>query len=113
MDLRVSTFSSHPGPRLASVSASCGDLGIAPPHATVDLLASQAWSVWGVPGGWMIQALRRLNEPASESHLGMALAVAAVVMGLMLWAILWQANIIAFQRDLIRLLSTAQFGGMG
>jgi hypothetical protein len=60
----------------------------------------------------MNQALRRLNERASDSHLGMALVVAAVVLGLMLWAILWQANIITYQRDLIRLLSNAQFGGM-
>jgi hypothetical protein len=61
----------------------------------------------------MNQAIRRLNEPASESHLGMALAVAAVVMGLMLWAILWQANIIVYQRDLIRVMWTTRFGGMG
>jgi hypothetical protein len=61
----------------------------------------------------MIQALRRLNEPASNSHLGMALAVAAVAMSLMLWAILWQANIIASQRDLIRFMSNTRFGGMG
>jgi hypothetical protein len=31
----------------------------------------------------------------------------------MLWAILWQASIIAYQRELIRLLSTARSGGMG
>jgi hypothetical protein len=43
----------------------------------------------------------------------MALIVAAVVLGLMLWAILWQANLIAYQRDLIRLLSNSQFGGVG
>ncbi len=61
----------------------------------------------------MIQALRRLNRPASDSHLGMALAVAAVAMALMLWAILWQASIIAYQRDLIRALQGAQFGGPG
>ncbi len=61
----------------------------------------------------MIQALRRLNEPASDSHLGMALAVAAVALSLMLWAIIWQANIIAYQRDLIRFMSTTRFGGMG
>ena len=36
----------------------------------------------------MIQALRRLSEPASEPHLGMALIVSAIVMALMLWAIL-------------------------
>jgi hypothetical protein len=60
----------------------------------------------------MISALRRLNEPASDSHLGMALAVAAVAMALMLWAIIWQANIIVFQRDLIRTMWDARFGGM-
>jgi hypothetical protein len=43
----------------------------------------------------------------------MALAVAAVAMALMLWAILWQASIIAYQRDLIRALQGAQFGGPG
>ena len=36
----------------------------------------------------MTQALCRLKEPASPSHLGMALAMAAVVMGLMLWAVI-------------------------
>jgi len=59
----------------------------------------------------MFQALRRLNQPASESHLGMALAVAAVAMALMLWAIIWQASVIAYQRELIRLLSISHFGG--
>ncbi len=42
----------------------------------------------------MIQGLRHLNESASDSHLGMALVVAAVVLGLMLWAILWQASLL-------------------
>lgn len=64
-------------------------------------------------GGRVIPALRRLNEPASDSQLGMALVVAAVTMGLMLWAIIWQGNIIAYQRDLIRVMQAAQFGGMG
>jgi hypothetical protein len=61
----------------------------------------------------MIRGLRRLKEPASDSHLGMALIVSAIAMALMLWAILWQANIIAYQRDLIRALSIARFGGHG
>lgn len=61
----------------------------------------------------MIRALRCLKEPASDSHLGMALAVAAVAMALMLWAIIWQAHIIAYQRDLIRALQATRFGGMG
>jgi hypothetical protein len=61
----------------------------------------------------VIPALRRLNEPASASQLGTALVVAAVVMGLMLWAILWQGSIIAYQRELIRAMQAAQFGGIG
>jgi hypothetical protein len=58
----------------------------------------------------MIRAISRLKEPATDSQLGLALAVAAVTMGLMLWAILWQANIIADQRDLIRELWIARLG---
>ena len=61
----------------------------------------------------MMQALQRLKAPASESHLGLALAVAAVAMALMLWAILWQADIIDYQREVIRMLSISQFGGLG
>jgi hypothetical protein len=41
----------------------------------------------------------------------MALALAAVVMALMLCAIIWQANVIAYQRELIRLLSISGSGG--
>ena len=59
----------------------------------------------------MIRAIHRLNEPANESHLGMALVVAAVVMGLMLWAILWQSTIIVYQRDVIRWMLKTHFGG--
>ena len=58
----------------------------------------------------MLRAIRRLSVPASESHLGMALAVSAVTMGLMLWAIVWQSNIIIYQRDLIRWMWHAHFG---
>lgn len=59
----------------------------------------------------MIQIIRRLNEPATESHLGMALAVAAVTMALLLWAVVWQSNVIADQRELIRALWASQSGG--
>ncbi len=59
----------------------------------------------------MIRVLRRLSVPADESHLGMALALAAVTMGVMLWAILWQSDIILQQRDAIRLLWNAHLGG--
>jgi len=41
----------------------------------------------------------------------MALALAAVVMSLMLWGIMWQSNIIVYQRGLIRSLSITGFGG--
>ncbi len=59
----------------------------------------------------MIRAIRQLSVPASESHLGMALALAAVTMGLMLWAILWQSNVIVYQRDVIRWLWATRIGG--
>jgi len=38
----------------------------------------------------------------SESVLGYTLALATVVMSLALWAVLWQADIIAYQQVLIR-----------
>jgi len=59
----------------------------------------------------MIRAIRQLSVPAGESHLGMALALAAVTMGLMLWAILWQSNVIVYQRDVIRWLWATHIGG--
>jgi hypothetical protein len=48
--------------------------------------------------------LRRLTLPATESQLSMALCLAAVVMSLLLWGILWQSDVISYQRDLIRWL---------
>jgi hypothetical protein len=42
----------------------------------------------------------------------MALVLAVVALSLMLWAIIWQANIIVYQRDLIRVMWDTQFGGM-
>ncbi len=52
--------------------------------------------------------LRRLTLPATESQLSMALCLAAVVMSLLLWGILWQSNVISYQRDLIRWLWSAR-----
>jgi hypothetical protein len=60
----------------------------------------------------MIRALHRLNEPVSDSHLRVTLALAVVALGLMLWAIIWEAHIIVYQRDLIRVLWNTQFGGL-
>ncbi len=45
-----------------------------------------------------------LSVPVSESHLAIALSFSAVMMGLMLWAILWQSSVIEHQRDIIRVL---------
>ena len=59
----------------------------------------------------MIRILRRLSVPAGESQLGMALALAATTMGLMLWAIIWESNIILYQRDIIRWMWNAHIGG--
>jgi hypothetical protein len=50
----------------------------------------------------MFRVFRRLNEPATESHMGIALALAAVTLAFMLWAIIWQADVIVYQRDLIK-----------
>ena len=59
----------------------------------------------------MIRLIRRLNGESSDSQLELALGLAALVMGLMLWAILWQANIITYQRDIIKWMWTTKFGG--
>jgi hypothetical protein len=59
----------------------------------------------------VIRMLRQLNAEPSDSQLGLALGLAALIMGLMLWAILWQANIITYQRDIIKWMWTTKFGG--
>ena len=57
-----------------------------------------------------MQRLRQyMTVPVSESHLAIALSLSAVVMGLMLWAILWQSTVIEHQRDVIRLLWNGHF----
>ena len=48
--------------------------------------------------------LRRLKAPASESQLALTLAVSLVFMAVMLVCLLWQANIIVFQQEIIRSL---------
>ena len=59
----------------------------------------------------MMKILNRLCEPASESQLGVVLIVAALTMGLMLCAIMWQSTIIGSQRDIIHWMWSAKFGG--
>jgi hypothetical protein len=112
MDFRISNLSPQGGHRLAIAYLSCGDLSVTPALAIRDLRANGSEYVWRASGGWMIQALRRLHEPVSDSSLRIALALAVVALSLMLWAIIWQANIIVYQRDLIRVMWNTQFGGL-
>ena len=58
-----------------------------------------------------MRLLRRLSIPASESQMAVALCLCAVMMSLMLWAILWQSDVITYQQDVIRWMWNARFGG--
>jgi len=53
---------------------------------------------------------RWLTVPAGESQLSLALCVSLLMMGLMLWALLWQADVIDYQRNIIRWLWTGRWG---
>jgi hypothetical protein len=57
---------------------------------------------------WLI---RKLRIPASESAMGVVLTFCIVTMGLMSVALIWQAQIIANQREAIQWLETLKFGG--
>jgi len=57
---------------------------------------------------WMT---RKLRIPASEGSMGIILTICVVAMGLMSIALLWQAQIIANQREAIQYLETVKFGG--
>ena len=54
--------------------------------------------------------IRHLAIPASESQLSVALALSVLVMSLLLWGIVWQADIITKQRDVIRWLWSVHGG---
>ena len=54
---------------------------------------------------------RYLRLPASESQKTFVLAICLVVMSVMAVGLVWQAEIIAHQRDAIRWLETAKLGG--
>jgi hypothetical protein len=56
---------------------------------------------------WLIRTLRL---PAAETHTSLALAACVAIMGLLSVALVWQAQIIANQRDIIRFLETVKFG---
>lgn len=53
---------------------------------------------------------RTLRIPATESSMGLVMAVCVISMGFMSIAIVWQAQIIANQREAIRWLETLKFG---
>jgi len=57
---------------------------------------------------WLVRTLRL---PAAESHTNLALAFCVTLLGLLSVAVIWQAQIIANQRDAIRFLESMKFGG--
>jgi len=57
---------------------------------------------------WLIRTLRL---PARESHTNLALAICVFLMSLMSVALIWQAQIIADQRNAIQWLESLKFGG--
>jgi hypothetical protein len=59
----------------------------------------------------MERSQSKLSSPASESQKGAVLAVCLVVMSVLCIALVWQAQIIANQRDDIKWLETLKFGG--
>lgn len=63
------------------------------------------------PGGVLgMRLLRRLALPATESQMSLALVICMFVAAGLLWAVLWEANVIAQQRDLIRQLWNWRYG---
>ena len=59
----------------------------------------------------MYRIARYLRLPASESQKGIVIAVCIVAMSIMSVGLLWQAQIIASQREAIQWLETVKFGG--
>jgi hypothetical protein len=57
---------------------------------------------------WLV---RKLRIPASESAMGIVVTFCVITMSLLSVALIWQAQIIANQRDVIRWLETLKFGG--
>jgi hypothetical protein len=54
---------------------------------------------------------RRLHLPAQESNVGLVLVFCVITMSFMSVALVWQAQIIANQREAIRWLEQLKFGG--
>jgi len=54
---------------------------------------------------------RTFRVPATESHMGIVLSLCVFTMSLMTLALVWQAQVIADQREAIRWLESLKFGG--
>lgn len=54
---------------------------------------------------------RLVHIPASESQKGFIIAICVVAMSIMVVGLVWQAEIIASQREAIHWLETAKLGG--
>jgi hypothetical protein len=84
------------------------------PSAPNTVQADQTTSAPWAHGGNMMRAIiSRLKVPASESQLSLALGLSVVVMSGLLWAILWQSNIIVQQREAIKYLWSLHGGHIG
>jgi hypothetical protein len=49
-----------------------------------------------------MRLLRRINVPASESQMAVVLSASVVMLAMLLCALMWQSNVIVYQRDVIR-----------
>ena len=59
----------------------------------------------------MDRIARYLRHPASESQKSIVIAICVLAMSVMSIGLLWQAQIIANQREAIQWLETVKFGG--
>lgn len=57
---------------------------------------------------WLVRCFR---IPASESQQGFIIGVCVVAMSIMTIGLVWQAEVIASQREAIHWLETIKFGG--
>jgi hypothetical protein len=84
------------------------------PVAPITVRPNQTPSAPWAHGGITVRALlAKLKVPASESQLSLALGLSVLVMSGLLWAILWQSNIISQQREAIRYLWSLHGGHIG
>jgi hypothetical protein len=58
----------------------------------------------------MAWLLRTLRVPASESKMGLVLALCAMVMSILSLAVVWQAQVIASQHEVIQWLAKIKLG---